>query len=57
MTADMSDRTRKSHAKLNGVIFNIKQGALTDKGKYIKTAEEVNCRCTSSPIVPQGLFS
>jgi len=54
--ADFTARTRSSHLKLNGDIYDIDKGAKKDDGTYIQPAQEVNCRCTCRPVVPDGLF-
>lgn len=54
--ADFSQRTRPSHLKLNGKIFDLKKGARKDDGTYIVPSEEVRCRCTARPVIPEGLF-
>lgn len=42
---------KPSHYKLNGVRFNLKKGAKTEVGTHIKPGEEINCRCSYSPII------
>lgn len=54
--ADFSSRLRPSHRKLNGVIFDLDKGAEKDDGTFIYPSQEVNCRCSERPIIPDGLF-
>lgn len=42
---------RKSHVEADGTIYDIGQGCLID-GEYIMPGEKINCRCTSSAIIP-----
>ncbi len=42
---------RASHVAANGKRYKIAEGCLID-GKHIQPGEEINCRCTSRPILP-----
>lgn len=42
---------RPSHVEANGKKYKIAEGMLID-GEYIQPGEEINCRCTSRPILP-----
>lgn len=42
---------RPSHVAANGKRYNIAEGCLID-GAYIQPGEEINCRCTSRPVLP-----
>ena len=42
---------RQDHVAANGKVYDIKKGCLIS-GKYIFPGEEINCRCTSRPILP-----
>lgn len=42
---------RPDHVAANGKQYKIAQGCLIS-GKYIQPGEEINCRCTSRPILP-----
>lgn len=42
---------RPSHVAANGKRYKIAQGCLID-GEYIYPGQEINCRCTSRPILP-----
>jgi len=42
---------RQSHVAANGKKYKIAEGCLID-GKHIQPGEEINCRCTSRPILP-----
>lgn len=46
---------RQSHVKVDGKVFELDKGLLLD-GKWVMPGEEINCRCTWSPIIP-GLDS
>lgn len=41
---------RPDHVAANGKEYDIAQGCLIS-GKYIQPGEEINCRCTSRPII------
>jgi SPP1 gp7 family putative phage head morphogenesis protein len=42
---------RASHVAANGKRYKIAEGCLID-GEYIQPGEEINCRCTSRPVLP-----
>jgi len=42
---------RPTHVAANGKRYEIAKGCLID-GEYIQPGEEINCRCTSRPILP-----
>lgn len=42
---------RKDHVAANGKRYKIAEGCLIS-GEYIQPGEEINCRCTSRPILP-----
>ncbi len=42
---------RPDHVKANGIRYKIAEGCLIS-GKYIQPGEEINCRCTSRPVLP-----
>lgn len=42
---------RADHLAANGKRYNIAEGCLIS-GEYIQPGEEINCRCTSRPILP-----
>lgn len=42
---------RPSHVKANGTRYKVAEGCLID-GKYSQPGEEINCRCTSRPVLP-----
>ncbi len=42
---------RASHVAFSGKIFDLKKGAYLD-GKWVLPGSEINCRCTSSVVVP-----
>lgn len=42
---------RLSHVAANGKKYKIAEGCLID-GEYIQPGEEINCRCTSRPVLP-----
>lgn len=42
---------RKSHIKADGKVFDLDKGMLLDN-KWTMPGEEINCRCTWSPIIP-----
>lgn len=42
---------RKSHVKADGKVFDLDKGMLLDE-KWTMPGEEINCRCTWSPIIP-----
>jgi SPP1 gp7 family putative phage head morphogenesis protein len=42
---------RPDHVAANGKEYNIAEGCLIS-GEYIQPGEEINCRCTSRPILP-----
>lgn len=42
---------RPSHVAANGKQYKIAQGCLID-GEYIQPGQEINCRCTSRPVLP-----
>lgn len=42
---------RQSHVKADGEVFDLDKGVLLD-GKWTMPGEEINCRCTWSPIIP-----
>lgn len=44
---------RPDHVAANGKRYKIADGCLIS-GKYIQPGEEINCRCTSRPILPFG---
>jgi len=42
---------RPTHVAANGKRYEIAKGCLID-GEYIQPGEEINCRCTSRPLLP-----
>lgn len=42
---------RKSHVEADGTVYDIAVGCLID-GEYIMPGEKINCRCTSSVVIP-----
>lgn len=42
---------RPSHVKADGKKFDIDKGMYLD-GKWVMPGEEINCRCTWSPVIP-----
>lgn len=42
---------RPSHLKANGEKFDLSKGMYLD-GKWVMPGEEINCRCTWSPVLP-----
>lgn len=42
---------RPSHVKANGEFFDLSKGLYLD-GKWTLPGEEINCRCTWSPVIP-----
>lgn len=42
---------RPSHVKADGKMFDIDKGMYLD-GKLVMPGEEINCRCTWSPVIP-----
>lgn len=42
---------RPDHVKANGTIYKIAEGCKIS-GEYIQPGEEINCRCTSRPVLP-----
>lgn len=42
---------RPTHVAANGKRYEIAKGCLID-GEYVQPGEEINCRCTSRPILP-----
>lgn len=42
---------RPGHVKADGKRYKIAEGCLID-GEYIQPGEEINCRCTSRPVLP-----
>lgn len=42
---------RPDHVAANGKRYNIAEGCLIS-GAYIQPGEEINCRCTSRPVLP-----
>jgi len=42
---------RPDHVAANGKRYKIAEGCLIS-GKYIQPGEEINCRCTSRPVLP-----
>ena len=42
---------RPSHVKADGKVFDLDKGMLLD-GKWVMPGEEINCRCTWSPLIP-----
>lgn len=42
---------RQSHVKANGEVFDLSKGLYLD-GKWTLPGEEINCRCTWSPVIP-----
>ena len=42
---------RPSHVKADGKVFDIDKGLYLD-GKWVMPGEEINCRCTWSPVIP-----
>lgn len=42
---------RPSHVKADGKVFDIDKGMYLD-GKWVMPGEEINCRCTWSPVIP-----
>jgi uncharacterized protein with gpF-like domain len=42
---------RKSHVEADGTIYDVTIGCLID-GEYIMPGEKINCRCTSSVVIP-----
>ena len=42
---------RKSHVEADGTIYDVTVGCLID-GEYIMPGEKINCRCTSSVVIP-----
>jgi SPP1 gp7 family putative phage head morphogenesis protein len=42
---------RPDHVKANGTVYKIAEGCRIS-GEYIQPGEEINCRCTSRPVLP-----
>ncbi|MCU5775114.1 phage minor head protein [Erwiniaceae bacterium BAC15a-03b] len=42
---------RKSHVKADGKVFDLSKGMYLDD-KWVMPGEEINCRCTWSPVIP-----
>ncbi|EEP1124220.1 phage head morphogenesis protein [Salmonella enterica] len=42
---------RSSHVKADGKVFELSKGMYLD-GKWVMPGEEINCRCTWSPVIP-----
>lgn len=42
---------RPSHLKADGEVFDLSKGMKLD-GKWVMPGEEINCRCTWSPVIP-----
>lgn len=42
---------RPDHVAANGKVYKIADGCLIS-GEYIQPGEEINCRCTSRPVLP-----
>ena len=42
---------RPSHVKADGKVFDLSKGMLLD-GEWVMPGEEINCRCTWSPLIP-----
>ena len=42
---------RPSHVKADGEKFDLNKGMYLD-GKWVMPGEEINCRCTWSPVIP-----
>jgi SPP1 gp7 family putative phage head morphogenesis protein len=42
---------RPSHVEADGTLYNVAEGCYID-GKFIQPGEEINCRCTSQPVIP-----
>lgn len=42
---------RPLHVKADGKVFDIDKGLYLD-GKWVMPGEEINCRCTWSPVIP-----
>ncbi len=42
---------RPSHVKADGQRFDLSKGLYLD-GKWVMPGEEINCRCTWSPVIP-----
>ncbi|MGH7176670.1 MAG: phage minor head protein [Tepidisphaeraceae bacterium] len=42
---------RPSHVAANGKIYKIAEGCKID-GEFIQPGQEINCRCTSRPVLP-----
>ena len=42
---------RPSHVKADGKVFELSKGMYLD-GKWVMPGEEINCRCTWSPVIP-----
>lgn len=42
---------RPSHVKADGKVFDIDKGLYLE-GKWVMPGEEINCRCTWSPVIP-----
>lgn len=42
---------RQSHLKADGEKFDLNKGLFLD-GKWVMPGEEINCRCTWSPVIP-----
>ena len=42
---------RPDHVAADGKRYKIAEGCLIS-GKYIQPGEEINCRCTSRPVLP-----
>lgn len=42
---------RPSHVKADGKVFDLSKGMLLD-GEWTMPGEEINCRCTWSPVIP-----
>ena len=46
------ERVRASHAKLNGVEFDLEEGAWSDiEKKFLFPGMEINCRCSYKPVI------
>lgn len=51
-STSLDERVRKSHRAAEGKVFNLDEG-LSINGNMVLPGEEIQCRCSSIPIVPE----
>lgn len=51
MHSHAGQNPRPDHVAANGKIYNIAEGCKIS-GEYIQPGQEINCRCTSRPVLP-----